>query len=48
MACVQYYRNHGVEGFEAFAEQTLKAKARYVRRLIERDPFHKRTKGRQP
>ena len=48
VACVQHYRSQGAEGFRAFAEQTLKAKAHYVRRLIERDPFHKRTKGRQP
>lgn len=41
VACVQYYRHNGPDGFDAFAERVLKAKARYVRRLIERDPFHR-------
>jgi arabinosaccharide transport system substrate-binding protein len=37
--CVQYYSQHGDEGFEPFIRTTLKAKADEVRRQIGRNPY---------
>lgn len=38
-ACAVYYREHGEDGFEAFARQRLSAAAEEVRRYIRRNPY---------
>lgn len=39
VVCCQYYRQHGDDGFEAFARARVKESAEEVRRLIERNPY---------
>jgi arabinosaccharide transport system substrate-binding protein len=39
VSCVQYYEQHGNDGFDAFVRETLKARADDVRAQMARNPF---------